>query len=613
MHEQLLVGLTAIIVLGVSAQWLASQLRLPSILLLLIVGFIAGPVTGFIDPDALLGDLLFPLVSLSVAIILFEGSLSLRYTELREVGSVVLKLISLGVLVTWFIATVAANFVLDLSWSLAVLLGAVLVVTGPTVIGPLLQLVRPKGQVGSTLKWEGILIDPVGAVLAVLVFDQAILAGEFRNAPLPILQGVLVTALVGTIVGLLGAGFMIFLLRRYWIPDQLQNGVSLLVVVSAFTLSQLLVAESGLLAVTVMGIALANQRFVPVRHIVEFKENLRALLLGILFILLAGRLRLNEITQLSYETLIFLAILIVIARPAAVFVSTWRSRLSRQEKIFLACVAPRGVVAAAVSSVFALRLVEAGFTEAEQLVPLTFMVIVGTVLLYGLTASPLARWLGVSEANPQGVLIVGAQSLGRAIAKALKEQNFRTLLIDSNWHNISEARMAGLETYYGNALAEHTLEEIDLTGIGRLLALTSNDEANSLATLHFAEVFGRSELYQLPITKDQDVAEHQVSPQHLRGRILFGPNITQSYLRQQLEAGATIKTTPLTTEFDYEAFRELYSEAALPLFLITASGQLHIYTVRNQLVPKPGQTLISLIRRVETARQEEMETAVSFG
>lgn len=613
MHEQLLVGLTAIIVLGVSSQWLASQLRVPSILLLLLVGFIAGPVTGFIDPDALLGELLFPLVSLSVAIILFEGSLSLRYTELREVGRVVLKLVSLGVLVTWLIATVAANFVLGLGWSLAVLLGAVLVVTGPTVIIPLLQLVRPKGQVGSTLKWEGILIDPVGAVLAVLVFDQAILAGEFRNAPLLIAQGMLVTAFVGTIIGLLGTGFMVFLLRRYWIPDQLQNGVSLLVVVSAFTVSQLLVAESGLLAVVVMGIALTNQRFVPVRHIVEFKENLRTLLLGILFILLAGRLRLSEITQLSYEAFIYLAILIIVARPASVFVSTWGSRLSRQEKIFLASVAPRGVVAAAVSSVFALRLVEAGFTEAERLVPLTFMVIVGTVLIYGLAALPLGRWLGVSEANPQGVLIVGADLLGRSIARSLTEQDFRVLLIDSNWHNISEARMAGLETHYGNALAEYTLEEIDLTGIGRLLALTSNDEANSLAALHFAEVFRRSEVYQLPITKDQDVAGHHVSPQHLRGRILFGPNATQPYLRQQLEAGATVKATQLTTEFNYEDFRQLYDEEALPLFLVTETRQLLIYTTENRPIPKPGQTLISLIRQAETAKQDEAEMAVEPG
>lgn len=257
MTEDLLVGLASIIVLGIVAQWLAWRLRLPSILLLLIFGFVAGPVTGFLDPDALLGNLLLPIVSLSVAVILFEGGLSLKIAEVRETGSVVRNLISAGVLFTWVISATAAHFILGLNWDLAMPLGAVLVVSGPTVILPLLRYVRPTGQVSSVLKWEGILIDPIGAMLAVLVFE-AILVGEVEEATTLAVIGLLKTVLIGGAVGVLGAYVMISLLKRYWIPDFLQEVVSLTWVVSAFTASNLLRTESGLLAVTVMGVALAN-------------------------------------------------------------------------------------------------------------------------------------------------------------------------------------------------------------------------------------------------------------------------------------------------------------------------------------------------------------------
>lgn len=257
MSEQFLLMMMGIIVLGIGAQWLAWRLGLPSILLLLIVGFIAGPLTGFIRPDQMLGDALFPFVSLAVAVILYEGGLSLSLRELRTVGDVVLKLVSIGMVVTWVTGALAAIWVLDLDLQLAVLLGAILVVTGPTVIKPLMRHVRPKGDLGATLKWEGILIDPIGALMAVLVFE-AILEGEFAQTPLLVAQGVLITVLVGGLVGLAGAGLMILLLRRYWIPDHLQNSMSLLFVVAAYAIADGLRPESGLLAATLMGIALVH-------------------------------------------------------------------------------------------------------------------------------------------------------------------------------------------------------------------------------------------------------------------------------------------------------------------------------------------------------------------
>ncbi|HHJ06085.1 MAG TPA: sodium:proton antiporter, partial [Anaerolineae bacterium] len=375
MNEHLLISLGSILVLGVGAQWLAWRLRLPSILLLLLFGFIAGPIAGLVDPDELFGRLLFPLVSVSVAIILFEGGLSLRLSEIPKVRGVIFRLITIGTIVTWAIIALAAYYILAMDLALSILLGAILVVTGPTVVGPLLQQIRPRGQAGVVLKWEGILIDPVGVMLAVLIFE-AILSDDLYHAPLVVLNGVLLTLLIGVVLGVLSASLMVALLRRHWIPDHLQNGFSLLLAVSAFVASDLLHPESGLLTVTVMGIFLANQKWVSIKHLIEFKESLRVLFIGSLFILLAARLKFEDITGFGWEGPLFMAVLVLLARPLATLVSTWRSELSGRERLFIAWMAPRGIVAASVASIFAFDLVAAGHVRAEQLKPVTFLVIV---------------------------------------------------------------------------------------------------------------------------------------------------------------------------------------------------------------------------------------------
>lgn len=608
MSENLLVGLTSILVLGIGAQVLAWRWRLPSILLLLIFGFVAGPATGFLNPDVLFGDLLLPLVSLSVAIILFEGGLSLRVAHLREIGGVVRNLISIGIVVTWLTSAGAARFVLGLDWTLALLLGGVLVVTGPTVIGPLIRHVRPTGQVASIVRWEGILTDPIGAILAVLVFE-AILSGGGEQATQGALLGVFRAVLIGGTAGLLSAGMMTFLLKRYWIPDFLQNPLSLMLAVTAFTISNFLQTESGLLAVTVMGIALANQKTVAVKHIIEFKENLSVLLISSLFVLLAARLQLSALTRLDISSLAFLGILVGIVRPIAVALSTLGSELTWRERLFIAWMAPRGVVAAAVASIFALELSQAGHA-AEHLVPLTFLVIFGTVAIYGLTASPVARWLGVATPNPQGALILGAHAWAQAIARALQEQEYPVLLVDTDWKNVSSARLGGLPTFYTSILSDSALDQIELAGIGRLLALTPNDELNALAALHFADVFGRAEVYQLPLEGSESSPKDEIS-QQLRGRLLFGAGMTYAHLTARAATGAVIKKTQLTEQFDFKAFQGLYGENAIPLFVITENGDLWVFTADDPPEPKPGQRLISLVAAVEGAPMEAPHTTAT--
>ncbi len=591
MSENLVVGIGSLITFGIGAQWLAWRLRIPSILLLLVSGFIAGPVTGLLDPDAFLGELLLPVVSVSVAVILFEGGLSLRVTELGGFGGVVRNLVTIGVISTWAVTAVCARFILGLDPSISILLGAVLSVTGPTVIIPLLRHVRPVGYLGSILRWEGIVIDPIGAVLAVLVFE-VILSGGFKEATSLALIAVLKSLLIGGAAGVAGAAVMVMLLGRYWIPDFLQNPVTLMMVVGVFAVSDFFQEESGLLAVTLMGMILANQERVTVKHIIEFKENLRVLLIGCLFILLAARLDPGDLALLGSNSLVFLAALIVVARPVGVLLSTIGSRLKFKERFFLMCMAPRGIVAAAMASVFSLRLMEMNHPQAELVVPLTFMVIIGTVVIYGLGAAPVAGLLGVARPNPQGVLIAGAHPWARAIASALKEEGFDVLLVDNNWANISQARMSGLPAHFGSILSERLPKELDLSGLGRFMAMTQNDNVNSLAALHFSDVFERMEIYQLA------PGDAKRTSDTLRGRLLFGEGINFSFLDRRFRSGMVVKTTHLTEEFDFEAFKTRYADA-IPLFLINENRELSVFTADKPPQPKPGQTLISFVRPVE--------------
>ncbi len=593
MAENLLLGLACIIILGIAASWLAWRLKLPSILVLLVFGFVAGPATGFLKPDELFCDLLLPIVSLSVAILLFEGGLNLSISELRKTGGVVLKLITFGVLITWIIGSASAHFILDLNLSLAVLLGAILVVTGPTVILPLLRHLRPSEKVNSILKWEGIVIDPIGAMLVVLVF-QAISASEGQQAASLIIISLTKTIFFGGIIGVVGAFIIVQMLKRYWIPDYLHSMVSLTLVLIAFTASNYIQQDSGLLTVTIMGIVLANQKSANVRHIIEFKENLRVLMISGLFILLTASLQLEDLAKISTGSIALLAVLMLIARPLSVALSTLGSKVNIRERLFISWLAPRGIVAAAVASVFAFRLADAGYAQAELLVPLTFVIIAGTVTVYGLTASPVARWLKVAEPDPQGILMIGGHSWARLIAAALKQEGFKILIVDSSWLNISKTRMIGISTFYGNILSQYTLDEIELSGIGRLVALTSDNEYNSLATLQLTNDFGRAEVYQLP-AGDEEKGEKEVVSKHLRGRLLFSNDATYNLLARRFYEGAKIKTTELTQEFDYDAFRAYYGDKAMPLFLIDQNNKLIIFTVDNPPKPKPGQKLISLI------------------
>jgi NhaP-type Na+/H+ or K+/H+ antiporter len=598
----LTLSLAGIIILGILAQWLAWRFQLPSILLMLVFGFVAGPLTGLLKPDEVLGDLLFPFVSLSVAIILFEGGLSLKISELRPVRSVVLMLVSVGALITWLLSVLAAQRFLNLELPLALLFGAILIVSGPTVIIPLIIQIRPIGKVGSVIKWEGIVNDPVGAIVAVLVFD-AIRTSGFLEARNLVMVSLVKSVLIGVAFGVLGAVLLVILLRNYWVPDFLQNMVSLMIVIGVFTASDIFQTESGLITVTLMGVILANQQYVSVRHIIEFKENLRVLLISALFIILAARLQLTELTFLGPGHFIFLGILILLIRPIAVIVSTVRSELSWNERLFLSWMAPRGIVAAAVSSVFAIELAHEGYAGAERLASLTFLVIIGTVTVYGLTAGMMGQWLKVTQPNPQGALIAGAQAWIRKIAKALQAEGFTVLLIDTNPASVQSAQMEDLPVVQANIASDYILDEINLVGIGRMLAMTSNDEVNSLAVLSFRELFDRSELYQLPPRVIRGV---EAVSRPLQGRLLFAQDLTHRAIADRFAAGAIIEKITLSEDFGFPAFKKAYGDQGPPLFLITENRELFPFTLDVDLAPQPGQSILCLIDKPLVGKLEEL-------
>ena len=595
MNEEKLIELASIVVIGIGSQWLAWKFRIPSIMFFLVLGFVVGPVLNFIHPDSLLGELLFPVVSVSVALILFEGGLTLRLGELKDVGRVVITLIILGAVITWIISSSAAYFILNLDLRISILLGAILVVTGPTVIGPLLGHIRPLKRVGRILKWEGILIDPVGAILAVLVFE-VILVGEISAAGTVVFLGILKTILIGGVIGFGMAQLLIQLLRKFLIPDFLQESVAFVMVIGAFVFSNVLQSESGLLTVTLMGLFMDNQKLVSIKHIIEFKENLRVIIISSIFILLAARLQLSDFENFNLSTIIFLLVLILVARPVSVFLSTIGSKLNWRERTFISWMAPRGIVAAAVSSVFAFKLAESGIEGSEILVPITFLVIVFTVTIYGLTSYPIAKLLKVVQSKPQGILFVGAHSWARSIAKVIKEKGFNVIMVDTNRSNIKEARLDGLPAYLGTILSEHIADEIDLDGIGRLMALTPNDEANSLASLHLSEAFERGEMYQLPPLSEKSGKEVEYSPKHLRARFLFGKGINYYHLNSLFESGWTLKSTKLTETFSYDDMRKHYGENLIPFFLIEENKRLFVSTIENPIEPESGDSVIALIK-----------------
>jgi NhaP-type Na+/H+ or K+/H+ antiporter len=591
MTVELGVMLASMLGIGFLCQWLAWRVKLPAILFLLLAGIVAGPVTGILKPDAMLGDLLFPVVSLAVAIILFEGSLTLRFAELKGIGSAVRGLVTYGAIVALLLLAASAHYIAGLDWTMAFLFGALTCVTGPTVIAPMLRTVRPNARIANVLRWEGIVIDPVGALFAVLIYEGVVTHEQGRSIGI-----FLETVVVGAVVGGLAAALLGYLLRRQRIPEYLQNYGTLAAVLGAFTLSNGLAHESGLLAVTIMGIVVGNMRGVHVDDIMDFKEHLTTLLVSALFILLAARLSwpLPDGTLLA-GVLIFVVAQVFI-RPVSVLISSVGSGLTWRERALISWVAPRGIVAASVSALFAIRLEKIGIQGADRMVPLVFLLIIGTVVLQSATARKLAQWLKVSEPEPRGVLIYGSDIVAQQVGQALHGvEGLRVVLADDDWNGIREARMAGLATFFGNPSSQHADRNLDLTGVGHLLAMSTQRELNSLAALHYRDEFGRDKVYRLRNLAPEESHGRASLAGNLLAPALFAEDMTHARFAQLLHEGWRIKSTRLTQTFDWPHFIEQHGSQTVLLFGVEEGGTLRIASGKHELEPRAGWTVMTLV------------------
>lgn len=605
MVEIQLILLASIGVISLVCQWIAWRLRLPAILFLLLAGILAGPYMGFLEPDELFGDMLFPIVSLAVAVILFEGSLTLKFSELKDHGKMVRNLLASGTLVTWVIATLSSRFLADLSWALSTLFGAIVVVSGPTVIMPLLRAVRPNGRISNILKWEGIVIDPIGALLAVLVFEFIISSAGQGSAIEHTLITFGSTLLLGITLGGSAGHLLGKALRSHWLPQFLQNAGSLTFMLGTYAFSNFLVHESGLLTVTIMGIWLANMKNVPVEEILEFKENLSVLLISALFILLAARMDISTLTSLGWGPAWVIVILMFVARPAAVWIASIGTDLSWQERTFLSWVAPRGIVAAAVASLFAFKLESHGHADASALVPMVFLVILSTVIIQSITASPLASLLNVKEPDNNGFLFIGANAVARALAKAFVSRGIPVTLSDTSWENVRAARMENLPIYYGNPVSEHAENNLDLTGIGNMFAISPYKQLNTLSTYHYLDLMDPNSVFGLPEGEQDLRASHQSAEKYVNTRNQFDDGTTYAKLASLVSKGASVKVTQLSNEFTYEAYRQQHGNRLTLLFAIQPSGKVIPIKSESDVEPKVGWELISLIQ----AGDEKLEAS----
>lgn len=596
MIEDPIFQLSGVVVLAFAVTWLGERARVPVILPLLVTGFLVGPIFGLVNPDELLGDLLAPAVSIAVGLILFEGGLSLRLREMEGQQRVLWLLVTVGVLITWAIGAVVTSVFTDLSRGMAVLTGSILVVSGPTVIGPLLTLVRPSRSVASILKWESIVIDPIGALLAVITFEVLLLGGA-QNAPS---GGILADMTQFTLVGLVVGAFIAFAaseaLRRHWVPEHLQPLFGLSIALLAFMIANSLAAESGLLATTVLGFTLANQNRARTEQIVQFSEVVRVLLIGVLFIILSARLTTEQLRIDAPGAIALILALVLVARPLAAAVATWRSRLTWQERVLLGGVAPRGIVAASIASVFALELQHEGVAGAEELTPLVFAVIVGTVVIYGLGMGPLARRLSLAERHQEGCLILGAGSVERAVGDALADSGVAVVMATTNRQDHYEARMAGRRAFYGNVLARDVDLDLDLAGIGRLLALTPNDDVNTLASTRFAPTFGGAETFQLA---PRQLATGIGSDPALEfgGRQLFGTDWNYAALAHFLEEGGEVRKIKLGSDAPIADSQLASPELVAVLFVVKPNGRVQVIVSDNSEPLRdvgPGDTVIAL-------------------
>jgi len=584
--ESLMVKIALIGLLGIGAQWVAWRTGRPAIALMLIVGVLAGPVLGLIDPPNDFGALLEPIVKLAVAVILFEGGLSLNFRDLRHAGGAVTRLVFVGVPLGWVLGAGAAHYGAGLSWPVSALFGGILVVTGPTVIGPMLRTLRVGARVRDILKWEGIVNDPIGALLAVGIY--AYITYEGGGSVANVTFDVLGASFIATIIGAaLGYG-LTWVFPRGYVPEYLKAPILLIMVIVGFVTADLIMHETGLITVTIMGVVMANRHVYSSRALHRFKEDLAVLLISGVFILLSAQLDWETVQKFQIQFVLFLLLLLFVVRPVTVLVSLWFSKVPWRERLFIAWIAPRGIVAVAITGLFANRLIKSGYPDAEALVPLSFAVVIVTIFAHGFSAKWVATRLGIDEGKGEGIMFVGANRWTIELASFLKTINFPVMVADDSRFALRGARKKDLETYHGDILEEALDDNIDLGQFQHMIIATDNESYNQLLSSDLGPEFGYDQMTAIAI--DKNAADSK------RGRTLLETQTPYAELVDRTRDGWVFSRTRLTEKFTYEAFQSNLDEGEEIVALMKPDNRLLFFSAQARPIIEAGDSIISFVR-----------------
>lgn len=607
MQEQAIV-IAMVGILGIGAQWLAWRTNRPAIVLMLAAGFLAGPVLGLFDPEHAFSELLEPMVAIGVALVLFEGGLSLNFRELKHTGSAVWRMATIGVILGWLLAALAAHEIAGLVWPVAILFGGILVVTGPTVVQPLLRGSTIQQRPASLLKWEAIVNDPTGALCAVIAYEYFRLSATGASL-IEVVPPMLMAAALSVLIGYAAARAVAWAYPRGLVPEFLKAPLLLVAVIAVFVIANLLEHEAGLFAVTAMGIALANMRIDSIRSLHPTKETIAILMTSGIFVLLAASLKWSDLAYFDWRFGLFLLALLFIVRPATVLLTLLGSSIPWNERLFVAWIAPRGIVMVAISGLFALRLSELGYADGNVLIGLSFAVVITTVLAHGFTIDLAARLLGVKGESRPGLLIVGATRWSVALAALLHELKTPVLVVDASWERLAPARLAGLPHYHGEILNEATEHNLDLAPFQVLVAATENEAYNTLVCNEFAHEVGRDSVYQLGAPGDDD--DRHALPVSLRGRALFESGYGVTEVAERMAEGWVLRKTKLSNSFRFEDAKDKLPGSAHMLLLLKEDGRMRFFTHASRPVPGAGDTVISFSppQRISAARRERKAKA----
>ena len=585
--------------LGVGSQWLAWRLRMPAIVLMLAAGLIVGPGLGLLDPRAQIGDLLQPMIAVAVAIILFEGGFTLDFAKLKDAATGVRRLVFVGAPLGWLLSSLALHLVAGLGWPASTVFGGIMIVTGPTVIAPLLRQARLAKRPAALLQWEAIVNDPVGALAAVLAFEIVIVLQTATSAAEAIWQVTLGIAWA-TALGLAGGLGISHTFRRGQVPEYMKVPVLVVAVLSVFALADTMLHESGLLAVTIMGIWIANARLPSYTEMRRFKEHASVLLVSAVFILLAASTEFEALTGLDLRDLLAVLAVILVARPVSVLAALLFSGLPWRERLLVAFTGPRGVVLVAVAGLFGERLAALGIADGARIGPLAFALVAATVVLHGFTLTPLARALGLTAGATPGVLILGGSRFSVALGAALRQLKLPVMIADPNQAHLRNARKAGIDTFFGDILSEAADDRLDRVAFEKLLCATDNDAYNTLVATDLAPEFGRENVFQLEPVR-------QSSHRHALPPTLGGQHVGKGHTFFELEArineGYTFEVSQLTEGFGFSQWRE-HNPEAIVFADLGPQGTLRLLGPKDKPKGTKGTSLVALTPPAATTTGE---------